>query len=227
MPIQHSHGLSLLGSFWSQRFDPGGASVITRHETTARTCARRRACRVLLPARLQKQSHRPGRRTTRDWPMDRRWRLSVSDRYRMQPGGRVWTRPVPTTDHPRLRHFRSRRHVPHRGWAHLDRTGTPRTFFRIDSWFTHDSDRPPHRRSAPESLLLDDAHECWDVPHSMRVVPAFAAGFCQNPDNSYGRRAASASRPDSSSNSVSREAYAASPAEICRSPSSRRMSRPS
>ena len=145
--------------------------------------ARHSARRVLLrPARLQPGSHRSRGSASRDRPVDRRRCLSFSDRYRLHSRSRVWTWPVPTTDHPRRRHVRRRRHLSNRGRPDLHRAGASCALFRIDGWFARDADRRSHRRIAPAGLLFDDAGEQWRVHHSMRV----ACGTTRRPSRSDG-----------------------------------------
>ena len=155
-PIRNSHN--------SAAHDPQ-----TSHETTDGWLVRDRARCVRRPARLQPQHREPKRRATGAWPMDRRRRLSVGDRHRMQSRGRVWPWPVPATDHPRRRYVRRRRHVPHRGWADRNRAGTARPFLWCRDRFTPYTECEAER-IASAGVLLDDVGDCWNVPHSVRVA---------------------------------------------------------
>jgi hypothetical protein len=148
----------------------GAVNVIRNHEASRGSpvlgwgrCGRR--------AGLQPQPRRPKRRAAGDRPMERRWRLSVGGRCWMQSRGRLWPRPVPATHSPRRRYVRRRRHVPHRGWADLNRAGTAGTLLGRHDRLARDPERDAERIHSSDGLL-DDADQCRNVPHSLPIATA-------------------------------------------------------
>jgi hypothetical protein len=71
--------------------------------------------------------------------------------------------------------FDGRRHVPHRGWADLNRAGTARPLLGRRDRLTREPECDAERILS-SSGLLDDADNYRNVPHSLRVATVELGG---------------------------------------------------